>query len=78
VKKVPAHFENESVDESPIIRDLRKLVDASRHLREDLTDLLAHRPRMDLRAAVEAQQQRNRRRLARTTRSDDRVRTKRA
>jgi hypothetical protein len=78
VKKVPAPSGDGPADESPIVRDLRKLVDASRKLREEVCALLIHRPRADLRAAVDAQQRRRGGHPEGTTSASERVQKKRA
>ena len=56
MKKVPGGCEVECGDESAIVRDLRDLVDASRQLREEVCDLIAHRPRAHLREYVDEEQ----------------------
>jgi hypothetical protein len=55
-------YDGEHVDEPSIVRDLRILIEASRKLREEVSDMVSHRPRVDLRAHLDAQ-----RRPTRTT-----------
>jgi hypothetical protein len=55
-------YDGEHVDEPAIVRDLRVLIEASRKLREEVSNMVSHRPRVDLRAHLEAQ-----RRPTRTT-----------
>ena len=63
-------------DESPIVRDLRVLVDASRKLREEVSEMVSHRPRADLRAYLAIERRMKNRRLPRAAFASDRTRTK--
>ena len=67
MKKIPVRLVDEQADEPAIAHDLRVLVEANRKLREELSDLVSHRPRADLRAHVDEQRrQQGRRRASRT------------
>ncbi len=76
MKKVPARQSNVRTDESPIIRDLRVLVDASRKLREEVSELVSHRPRADLRAYLAIERRMKTRRLPHATAADGRTKKK--
>jgi hypothetical protein len=72
VKKFPVRHPDVPPDESPIIRDLRVLVDASRKLREEVSELVSHRPRADLRAHLSIERRLKNRRIPRAATANER------
>jgi hypothetical protein len=77
VKKVPARSADQQADQSAIVRDLRVLVEANRKLREEVSDMVSHRPRADLRAYLDEQRRGAGRRPAQAAKPRPRRRSRR-
>jgi hypothetical protein len=76
VKKVPVRSKQDLAVESALVRDLRVLVDASRKLREEVSEMVSHRPRIDLRAHLDIERQLKGRRTSPSATAHDRTRKK--